>query len=159
MPRDVLELYGPFAYSAVWVPLAVGAAVAALVLPALGWWLTRARRPRPAAVAAARPVDLRADALAQIEATRQAHQRGEIGDREAHSRLSQVVRGYVAGVTGGDVDAMTLDELRAEVARNPRLAPVAEFVAAVYPPTFAPGSAREVQRSLAQAYEVVSRWS
>jgi hypothetical protein len=149
--------YAPDPYAAwwLWVGLAVFAGV-------LGWyaWVWWATRERPAVVAAAlsgdRVARLRDEYSRQIDVVAQRAATGRISARDAHQRLSVLVRHFVQELSGIRAPTMTLTELTASGAR---LTPVSEVVEVLYPGEFAPEAADTVAGAAEVAREVVRRWS
>lgn len=158
----LLEVFGPVAYSPLWLALAIAAVALAIGLP-LGVWRF-GRRPAAAPVVAppvapSDPEAGRREALDRIAAARRDLASGSITPRAASQLLSRVVRDFLATRGHGDVEAMTLSELRAA----PGLAPVAEFMAELYPPSFGPGGptrggASTVDEAAARAEALVASW-
>lgn len=159
----LLEVFGPVAYSPLWLALAIAAVALAIGLPLAVWRFGR----RPAAAAAVAPLPVapsdpeagRGEALDRIAAARRDLASGSITPRAASQLLSRVVRDFLATRGHGDVEAMTLSELRAA----PGLAPVAEFMAELYPPSFGPGGptrggASTVDEAAARAEALVASW-
>lgn len=155
-----LDLYPPVGYPTPWMIVAWVCVAVALLLPVAVVLATRPRAEKPVPPPPPPPpADLRRDALAALAEVADAHRAGRIGDREAHSRISVVVRDFVGSMTGTPAENLTLAELRELVAAQPRLAPAADVVELLYPPTFAPGAQRPVAESLADAEGLVSRWN
>lgn len=139
----------------VWVGALVLAVVAAWFLWV--WWSTRPRPPRPvAAEPGDRLVQLRADALAQVDAVVSLAHEGSISNREAHQRFSAILRAHVAALSGLPAPAMTLSDLREQ---DDTLAPVATAVGRLYPPEFSAGEPQSVQDGAEATREVIRSWS
>lgn len=149
--------YAPDPYAA-WWPW-VGAAV---FLGIVGWylWVWRATRIRPASAAAPQPSDrvgrLRDEYVRQIDVVATRAAAGRITPRDAHQRLSVLVRHFVQEVSGIRAPTMTLSELTAS---GPRLTPVSQVVEVLYPGEFAPEDSDTVQGAAEVAREVVLRWT
>ena len=148
------EFFPPVQYNPLWIVLA-------LVLFALvvAWFvvvplLTRARPivSEAAARAALAPV-VRANYLASIDEVVAAHQRGELGSRAAHQRLSALVRGYVHESSGYPASAMTLGELR-----RLNLPGLTRAVERFYPAEFGRDDSAAVITSATDARRVVQEW-
>lgn len=149
--------YAPDPY-AVWWPW-VGAAVLAGIV---GWylWVWQATRVRPPkAVHAAgddRDTRLREEYTRQIDLVAARAAAGRLTSRDAHQRISVLVRHFVQELSGIRAPTMTLSELSAS---GPRLTPVSEVVEVLYPGEFAPEDSDTVQGAAAVAREVVRRWT
>ncbi len=156
-----LEVFGPVSYAGYWLPLAVAALVLAVAGPLAIWWLTRPAPPPPLPPPPPPPNPelARREALAEIAQIRTALADGSLGPKPASQRLSRVVRTFLAGRGRADLDSMTLYELR----QDPRLAPVADFVAGVYQPAFGPvaegEAAQLLDRSAQEAERLVVTWA
>jgi hypothetical protein len=149
--RDDSGFYGPLLYQDAWLWLGV----AVLVLLA-GWyaWLFLPARHR-ATVDAPLPVEaLRAACLQAIDAVAAEVDAGRLGERDAHQRLSFLVREFASAVTKQPATHMTLAELDGH-----GLAPFAEAVAGLYPAEFAPANSASVRKSAAMARRVVLEWN
>ena len=82
---------------------------------------------------------------------------GRTTPRVAHQQVSLVVRAYVEQEGGLPAGTMTLADLRRE---GP--VPLADLVALLYPPEFAPSDARaerDLPGVLGRARELVTTWS
>lgn len=149
--------YPPDPYAGWW--LWVGVAVFAGVL---GWyvWVWRATRERRVVVAPAptgdRVARLRDEYARQIDVVAQRAAAGRISPRDAHQRLSVLVRHFVQELSGIRAPTMTLTELSAS---GERLTPVSEVVEVLYPGEFAPEAADTVGGAAEVARAVVRRWS
>lgn len=133
-----------------WLALLSLAAVAAYYL--VVWLATRPRRAR-----APKRAGGRAECLAALDEIEQDAAAGRISARVAHQRVSRTVRGYVERTSAVPAGTMTLATLRE--GGHERLA---EVVAVLYPPEFAPGderAARDLPEALARARELVRSWS
>lgn len=154
-----LEVFGPQAYSSMWL---VGGVLALLLffgLPPLIVWLTRVRPAKPAPPPPPPdPNRFRAECLARIAAIRQRHAAGDLGEREAHQELSQTVRVFVADATQLPVDRMTLTDVQAGLSTDPRFVHLADWIEMLYPPQFAPSASRSVAESAGEAERLVGTW-
>lgn len=144
----------PVAFNPAWVllGLALLAVVAAwlIIVPAL----TRAR--------AVPDTDFRWEATAPMLAERYvaliddvaaAHERFELTGREAHQRLSALVRGFAHESSGYPASAMTLSELRQ--LDLPRLTGAVEHF---YPAEFGRADRGSVPAAVSEARRVVLEW-
>lgn len=149
--------YAPDPYAGWWLWVGVGAFVLIVAWYAWVWWATRERpaegAPRPVEDRAAR---LRDEYARQIDAVAGQAAAGQISAREAHQRLSVLVRHFVQELSGIRAPTMTLSELSAS---GPRLTPVSEVVEALYPGEFAPEDSDTVAGAAEVAREVVRRWT
>ncbi|NYI46110.1 hypothetical protein BJ993_003190 [Nocardioides aromaticivorans] len=130
------EFTGPVAYSDRW--LWIGLALLALVVLyyLASWWFTRP--PRPPAVPR-REVDVpdaQRDHLARIDALVARVRAGEVGPRDGHQQLSELVRSYVATVTTLPARTMALADFRDRAPQE-----LVDAIELMYPPEFAPDAA------------------
>lgn len=156
---ELLEIYGPQAYSPFWLISGILALVLFFGVPPLIVWLTRVRPPAPPPPPPPPdPNQFRAECLARIASIRQRHAAGELGEREAHQELSQTVRAFVADATGRPVDRMTLTDVQATLAGDARFGHLADWIEVLYPPQFAPAVQRSVAESAGEAERLVGSW-
>lgn len=148
------ELADPVGYSSLWGWLAV-AAVLLVVLWYVGVALwARRGRPRPVVVPVA---TARERALAALDEVHRGVASGQLADRDGYQRTSTIVRTFVADTTGLPTHTMALADLRE--AGVPHLA---ETVALMYPPEFAPAgtpAAEPIDATLHRARELVASWT
>jgi hypothetical protein len=149
--------YAPEPYAGWWLWVGVGAFV---LIVAWYAWVWRATRERPTGVAQ-RPVGdrtarLRDEYTRQIDAVAGQAVAGQISARDAHQRLSLLVRRFVQELSGIQAPTMTLSELSTS---GPRLAPVSRVVEVLYPGEFAPEDSDTVAGAAEVAREVVWRWT
>lgn len=148
-------LVGPVGYSGWWLVLGIGL-LAAIVLW-YGWvfWSTRKsageRRARPRVDAR----DARERSLAEIDEVAARADRHEISVREAHQRLSAIVRGYAGAVAPAPVPAVTMT--RAELDEH-GLTDIAALVGDYYPKEFDRVETGDIGSALAAARALVSAW-
>lgn len=151
--RTAADLQPAAGYDDRWVVLA-GAALAAVALYyLLAWWLTRPRRARPPR----RRTSPREECLAALAGIERSVAAAELSPREGHQQVSRVVRAYVEQTSEVPAGTMTLAGLRREGPEK-----LAELVAVLYPPEFAPGderAARDLPDALGRARELVTTWS
>ncbi len=153
----VAEIVPPMLYSWFWPVLGVVAIllVAAwfLLVPLLSRLFTRVRpvqafaRPRPAARGYA-------GTLAEIDEVERAALADEISIREAHLRLSELVRSFASEGKAYDARTMTLTELR-----DHGMTIVAEAVAQFYPIAFQEDELTELGTAPQVAREAVRAWN
>ncbi|MFC8038398.1 hypothetical protein ACFUOZ_03455 [Paenarthrobacter sp. NPDC057355] len=153
MPADS-TFYAPLQYQGLWMWLGV-----LLLVLVAGWygWLLLPRRAPVDAHRTSIPTEvetLRSRCLAAIEDTVADADAGRVPEREAHQRLSFLVREFAGAVTGLPVTSMTLDELRGE-----GLDGLAEGMAGIYPSEFSARHVRPVRHSADLARQVVRAWN
>jgi hypothetical protein len=135
--------------------------IGAFVLVA-GWylWVWRATRERPERAAPPPAQDrvarLRDEYVRQIDLVVEREAAGRISARDAHQRLSVLVRHFVQELSGIRAPTMTLSELSSS---GPRLTPVSAVVEVLYPGEFAPEDASSVAGAADVSREVVRRWT
>lgn len=152
----VAEIVPPMLYSALWPIL--GAAAVLLVIawfvliPLLSRLFGRPSKPR---TEKPRPFVRRGrdGTLAAIDAVQREALAGEISVREAHLRLSELVRSFASEDRVLDARTMTLTELRAN-----NLTIVADAVAQFYPIAFQEEELTELGAAPDIAREAVHAW-
>lgn len=151
------EFHGPIGYSDRWFWLAVAALLLVVLYYAAVLLLTR---DRPTAAAAGPmlppPPDVRAEHLRRIDAIEADLRSGACTAREAHQRLSEVVRSYVEAITPLKATTMALADFRLHAPR-----PLVEMIEVMYPPEFAPDDEQAAERfeaALRQGRGLVSTW-
>lgn len=145
----------PVGYSSLWLVVAV-VLVGLVALYYLRVWAWSRGSDAPAEPSASPVEAARKAHLKELERLEAAVRSGRTPVRVGFQQLSATVRSFVTDVTDVPAHAMTLTELRESA--DPR---VAEAVAAMYPPEFAPGSAEpdDFARSLREARELVASWT
>lgn len=149
--------YAPLQYHQLWLWL--GLVLLLLVACWYGWILRPVRKATPQTLAGA-PValhdlePLRARCLSAIDTLEREADAGRIPARDAHQRLSLLVREFAVAATGLPATSMTLEELRLN-----GLDQFAVGIAAIYPNEFAPVAAHSVQDSANTARQVVQAWN
>lgn len=150
------EFTDPVGYSSYWLWLAL----LALVL-VVGWYAgVTIWANAPAWAEARRRVGLptaRDRALFELDRIGQQVAEGGITERAGYQQMSLVVRHFVAEVTGVPTGSMALADLQAVGAT-----PVAEAIALMYPPEFAPSPAPQYEpldHTLARARHLVATWT
>lgn len=154
--QDDTGFYAPLQYGPHWMWL--GVLLLAFLAAGLGWHFRHARKSRPVRTSApARAADLpalRARYLAAIDAIVADAGSGRLPQRDAHQRLSLLLRGFAGEARGIRTTHMTLQELHSH-----GLGPLAEAVAGMYPAAFAAASPAAVEQSAELARRAVRTWS
>lgn len=153
--QDDSGFYAPLHYQQLWLWL--GLLLLLLVAAWYAWVLWPARTTAPARQqAVARPTldALRSTCLTAIDATASDAYAGRLPERDAHQRLSFLVREFAGSATGLPITSMTLEELRRH-----GMADLATGIARIYPNEFAPLPVQTVSQSAAAARQVVLEWN
>lgn len=150
------DIVAPAQYSPAWIVFAVFLlAVVALLI----WWLLRRTRRREEKRTVAAQIGttdaLKAEYLRAIDALRDDVAAERLGEREAHQRLTDVLRRFLRDAAG--VDAGTV-ELRL-LLTDPRTRGIGQVIARLYEPDFAREPDQELAESLRMAREAVRAWS
>ncbi|WP_394938129.1 hypothetical protein [Psychromicrobium sp. YIM B11713] len=147
--------FPPLDYAAFWWVLGV------LLLLLIGVWYFSAcyaTRAKPQTGAIPMPPKrvpaLRAEYLARIDQLVFRHHAGELSARDAHQKLSLLVRGFVQELTGVRTERMTLAELR-----TAGLPMVGDVVEVFYPAEFGVQDAESLGHSADAARQLVGTWS
>jgi len=151
--------FPPVQYSPVWLILGV-----LLILAVIGWLIfvlifTRRRAVRAGSGApfgqyAPPAPSLLVTYLGLIDDVERASVAGTLETREAHQRLSLLVREFAANSRGIRAPYMTLEDLNAT-----RLGPLAETVGELYPGAFSADSSGSVSAAAARARKLVQFWN
>ena len=147
--------FPPVQYSPVWLLFAV-----LLVAIVVVWFILVPlfTRPRPiiseATARAAMVPQIRARYDTLIADVAIAHARAELTNRQAHQRLSALVRAFAHETSGYPASAMTLSELRAL-----NLPGLTAAVEQFYPSEFGVADSGSVAASAAEARRVIAEWS
>ncbi|MGJ3191261.1 hypothetical protein [Paenarthrobacter sp. FR1] len=157
--QDDAGFYAPLQYQSHWLWLGLF-----LMLLVAGWyvWVLRpARTETPTRSATSLPgLDaLRAACLAAIDATASDTDAGRIPERDAHQRLSYLLREFAQAASGLPATSMTLEELR-----HQGLDELAAGIAGIYPNEFAPVQVQSIHvqsihHSAEAARRVVRAWN
>lgn len=155
--QDDAGFYAPLQYQQLWLWL--GLVLLLLVACWYGWilWPVRKASPKTPASLHGGSQDLetlRAGCLSAIDALEREVDAGRRPGRDAHQRLSLLVREFAGAATGLPATSMTLEELR----RN-GLDQFAGGIAVIYPNEFAPVATQSVRDSAKTARQVVQAWS
>jgi hypothetical protein len=162
---DLLVLVGgladPVAYSRWWLPLAVALPVVVVVFYAGVTW--RTRKVREPAGRPTRPLSaVRTEHLALLDRLENDVRAGRLTPREAHQRVSRIVRSFVTTVGPVDARTATLADLRADGA-DPDLPDLADLLGRLYPPSFAPEDegrpGERLDGALRHARTLVGAWT
>lgn len=153
MPAET-TFYAPLQYQAQWMWLGI-----LLLVLVAGWygWLFRPRRaPGPAGQTGGQPdlEALRSSCLDAIEATARDADAGRVPVRDAHQRLSFLVREFAGAATALPVTSMTLAELRRQGLHG-----LADGIAEIYPSEFSAQPIQSVSHSADIARQVVQAWN
>lgn len=156
MPAAAEELTDPVGYSPVWAWLAV-AAIVVVVAWYAGVTLWAHARGWAATASRPTPVSARQRALGDLDLIAAQVASGDLPERAGYQQMSRVVRAFVAEVTGMPTHSMALADLQAAGVHG-----VAEAVALMYPPEFAPAPAPQLEpldQTLARARHLVATWT
>lgn len=155
MPVAAEEFTDPISYSWYWLWLAL----LALVL-VIGWYAgvtvwAHGRRWRDGGPP---PVPTARDrALFELDQIGHQVAAGGLTERDGYQQMSRVVRTFVADMTGLPAQSMALADLNAAGVTS-----VAEAIALMYPPEFAPAPAPQyepIDHTLARARALVVSWT
>lgn len=157
--QDDAGFYSPLQYQPHWLWL--GLILVAFVVVWYAWIFLPVRKERPVPKSpvrhSTRVTDLQAlrdTCLTAINATVVDADAGRLPEREAHQRLSFLVREFAGTVTGLPVTSMTLEDLHRHDLKE-----VAAGVAGIYPNEFAPLPLQSVTQSAETARQVVLAWN
>ncbi|MEH0108969.1 hypothetical protein V6N00_04460 [Tersicoccus sp. MR15.9] len=156
--NDGGRFYGPIPYDPVWLWIGLG-----ILAAVAGWYVwalasTRRSRAKWQPAGAQGLPGLQQEYLARIDAVADAAERGELTARQAHQRLSRLVRAFAHQASGVSLHTMTLADLRNEPAGRPGVAGVADAVAVLYPAEFGVPEVADARRAVDAAREVVRSW-
>ncbi|WP_454810945.1 hypothetical protein [Paenarthrobacter nitroguajacolicus] len=157
--QDEAGFYSPLQYQPQWLWLGL---VLVLIIGAWYAWIFRPARkmvavhedpPRQVTVVPDLET-LRAACLAAINATASDADAGRLPERDAHQRLSFLVREFAGAATSLPVTSMTLEDLHRHDLKE-----LAAVVAGIYPNEFAPLPVHTVRQSAETARQVVLAWN
>ncbi|SEC07045.1 hypothetical protein SAMN04489806_2514 [Paramicrobacterium humi] len=152
MPGDN-GYYDPVGYSPGWTWLAI-AIIALVVAWFLFLWLSGPRRRRTVAPPVLTTEQVTQRYLGLVDEVEAAYASGDLSAREAHLKLSAILRLCAAERSGVPGSVMTLAELsEADVPLPPHT------VAHYYPAEFAAGGDGDVETAAALAREAVIPWN
>ncbi|MGG5171427.1 hypothetical protein ACQR35_04475 [Pseudarthrobacter sp. J1738] len=155
MQNNSGDFYPPQLYAQWWTLLGLCALGVVILWILWVFWLTRKKSGRAAVPAIPpAPVSVQNAYLQKIDEVEALARGGKISEREAHQRLSLLLRSFVHEVTGVDAPRMTLQELRSAVP-----AAVADAVALVYPAEFGVHGRGEVESSAQAFRQVIWGWN
>ncbi|WGM18783.1 hypothetical protein QEH68_12015 [Paenarthrobacter sp. OM7] len=152
--QDDAGFYAPLQYQPQWFWAGL---LIVVVVGAWYAWIFRPIRRRPPAGQGPPQQDLdalRSACLAAINATAEDADAGRIPVRDAHQRLSFLVREFAGAATGLPVTSMTLEDLRRQ-----GLEELAEGIAGIYPNEFSRVPIHPVGHSAETARQVVIGWN
>lgn len=152
--QDDAGFYSPLQYQPQWLWL--GLALVLLIGVWYAWILRPIRKKATAHHTTVVPhlETLRSTCLAAINATALEADAGRLPERDAHQRLSFLVREFAEAATGLPVTSMTLEDLHRHDLKE-----LAGGVAGIYPNEFAPLPVDSVRQSAAAARQLVLAWS
>jgi hypothetical protein len=154
---DANGFYPPVQYSILWMLLGL-----LILLVVIGWYVFvfvfNRRRPQPYASDPLPGIPhqgtaLRDTYLSLVDDIATAHAAGELDFREAHQRLSLVVREFAAQARGVRAQYMTLEDLRATP-----LAPLSATVGEIYPGAFSGDDTGSFDAAADRARRLVREW-
>ncbi len=158
MRADSRGFFPPVDYSPGWIALAILVLVLLVAFYVAVPLMTRPRSPEPA------PTDLdwmpdagptlRDKYIDLVDDVSASHHRGELGVRESHQRLSQLLRFFAYEVSGVRAPQMTLADLRTN-----RLTPLGDAVERLYPGAFREIERGSVDEAAAMAKRVIDTWN
>ncbi|MFJ6454539.1 MULTISPECIES: hypothetical protein [Micrococcaceae] len=152
--QDDPGFYAPLQYQPQWFWAGL---LIVLVVGAWYAWIFRPPRRRPPAGQGPPQQDLeslRSACLTAINATAEDADAGRIPVRDAHQRLSFLVREFAGAATGLPVTSMTLEDLRRQGFEE-----LAAGIAGIYPNEFARVPLHPVGHSAEAARQVVIGWN
>ncbi|AJT41111.1 hypothetical protein [Psychromicrobium lacuslunae] len=157
MPGDnnTQGFFPPLDYAALWLVLGI-----VLLVLIAAWYFSAfyTTRERPEVGSIPLPprklLSLRQRYLSQIDHVAAQHHAGQLSARNAHQKLSILVRAFAQELTGVKTERMTLSELRAA-----GLPVVGNAVELFYPAEFGVQDAQSLGHSVDIARELVARWS
>ena len=157
MPGDE-SFFPPVQYSPLWFFLGVGIFVAIVIWYVAVIWFTRKRALREATGAPWTGLPQQGPSLAQtyltlIDEVERASADGLLEFREAHQRLSLLVREFAANARGIRAPYMTLEDLRAT-----QLGALTFTVGQLYPGAFSGSETGSVGEAAERARKLVREW-
>lgn len=155
--QDDAGFYSPLQYQPHWLWL--GIVLVFLIGAWYAWILLSGRKKAPAHPGAPAPrspnlESLRTVCLAAIDATATDADAGRLPERDAHQKLSLLVREFAGAATGLPMTSMTLEDLHRHEFKD-----LASGIAGIYPNEFAPVPVHSVRHSAEAAREVVRAWN
>lgn len=149
---DMLEVSAPLPLPAWWWAVIAALVLAALAVLALGIWRWRALAPAPVHVDDSLEEQRRAALLRIDEAV------GGPDPRRATHEVVRATREFIGLASDNLVDYWSTSQLRTAALRDPRLAPLFEFVSTTQDARFSPHGALDPLEVGARAREVVTSW-
>lgn len=155
--QDEAGFYSPLQYQPQWLWL--GLLLMVLIGAWYAWILLSGRKKPPARqnvpdLHVRQLETLRAACLSAIDATATAADAGRLPQRDAHQRLSFLVREFAGAATGLPITSMTLEDLHRHEFND-----LAAGIAGIYPNEFAPRPVQSVSQSAEAARQVVRAWN
>lgn len=154
-----VELRDWMSYEPIWLASGVGLLCLLIAWHGLVLWLTRRRRPRSLNTLRAKPLTvpdlstLQARYLRLIDEVEAAYTERRLSTRQAHQKLSYLLRRFVYEVRGHRADTLTLADLM-----QTRYHQLAAAVQRYYLPEFARLEHGDTAEALRIAREVISTW-
>ncbi|WP_051485957.1 hypothetical protein [Nocardioides sp. J54] len=150
------EFTGPVAYSDRWLWIGIALLVLVLAYYLVSWWVTRPPRVPTVPRRAVDVPDAQQQHLALIDDLAARVRSGDVGPREGHQQLSELVRSYVAAVSTLPARTMALADFRDRAPRE-----LVEAIELMYPPEFAPDPADPLatfEDAVGRSRDLVSTW-
>ncbi|GAB2521309.1 hypothetical protein [Paramicrobacterium agarici] len=142
--------YDPVGYHPMWLWIACGIVALVLLWYIAVWFYPRARAPQRRPVVKRAPEEIVPHYLRLIDEIESANASGELSLREAHLKLSVLVRLFGEERSGTSFSTMTLSDLT-----EGNHAHIAHAVASYYPFEFGTAPSGDLAPSLQRAREVV----
>lgn len=158
MSVDLLQINPPVDLGGRWWALVALLALIALAVLAVGVLRWRSLG-RGTVIAEDTSLEaLRADALARVNEAAADHRAGRLHGPHACQAISRATRQFAGTASDGDADYESASQLAAAARRDPRLLPVAAFVASIQDDCFSPTARPDVDAVATSAGEVIGRW-
>lgn len=159
MPIDVfLEINPPVGLGLRWWAIVAALVVVGLLVMLLGvlQWRSLGRRNDVSPDLSLQM--LRSQANARISTVAASFGSGTLDAQGACQELSRATRWFAGTASDGDADYETAEQLVSAARRDPRLIPVARFVADIRDDCFSPSATPDVEARAASAKDVITQW-